>query len=249
MKALIIGDLHGKKPKLRYDSDIIIAPGDFCSDKIRKYIFRAIKQTQKGRKIDWKKIAGPKAKTMLKKSWEDGRKALEKLNKDGRPVYVVPGNWEQGREGYYWSGLKKGLKNIKDCHLKKRKLDEYEIIGYGYASGPESDKEYQKKMKRLGELFRQAKKPVIFLSHNMPHGVMDKVKKKESPAYGKHFGSLVVRDVIEKYKPLVCIGGHMHEYYGKKKLGKTIVINAGFGPEKNTEMTLKGKTVKTRFHA
>ncbi|MBW3019447.1 metallophosphoesterase [Candidatus Woesearchaeota archaeon] len=247
MKLLVIGDLHGRKPKLRYKSDVVIAPGDFCSDAIRKYIFQAIRQTKKGRTLDWKKIAGTKVEKMLAKVYKDGRKVLAQLNRDGRPVYVVPGNWEQGREGHYWKDLVKGLKNIKDCHLKRRPLGEYDIIGYGYASGPEYKSEYKKKMSTLSKLFKSAKKPVIFLTHNMPQGIMDKVRKKDSPAYGKHYGSIVVRDIIKKYKPILCIGGHMHEYYGKKVIGKTVVINAGFGADKNTEVTLNGK-IKTKFH-
>lgn len=44
---------------------------------------------------------------------------------------------------------------------------------------------------------------------------------------GMHVGSGVVRDFIIKYKPDVCISGHIHESMGQDTLGNTAVINAG----------------------
>ena len=56
MKFLIIGDLHGNKPKIHFkDFDAIIAPGDFCSDKyMRPLIKRYMKYVIKNK--DNKKI-------------------------------------------------------------------------------------------------------------------------------------------------------------------------------------------------
>ena len=98
MKFLIIGDLHGKKPKIHFkDFDAIIAPGDFCSDESKKYMFRALKErlvTPKS-KTEWYDIVGKKeAKKIIMKSLSDGRKILAKLNSYGVPVYIVPGNWD-----------------------------------------------------------------------------------------------------------------------------------------------------------
>src|SRR3990167_4564965 len=99
MKLLIIGDLHGNKPKIHFkDFDAIIAPGDFCSDASRKYIFRnLIKQRDNpDYKIEWwDEIWREKAKEMLEKSLKDGRKILEFLNSFDVPVFLVPGNWDQ----------------------------------------------------------------------------------------------------------------------------------------------------------
>ena len=140
------------------------------------------------------------------------------------------------------------MRNIKDCHYKIRRVGNYDMIGYGYVSGSESPRMYKRAMKRLEPLFKKATKPVIFLTHHMPYGVMDKVLNKKSPAYGVRLGTYVSRDIIDKYKPVVAVGGHMHEYFGKKRLGKTWVINAGFGPKVNTLLSLKGKTAKMRFY-
>ncbi|TVL99423.1 MAG: serine/threonine protein phosphatase [Candidatus Brocadia sp. WS118] len=44
---------------------------------------------------------------------------------------------------------------------------------------------------------------------------------------GMHVGSQAVRDFILKYKPHVCITGHIHESRARDKLGDTVVLNAG----------------------
>ncbi len=44
---------------------------------------------------------------------------------------------------------------------------------------------------------------------------------------GIHVGSGAVRNFILKYKPDVCITGHIHESRGTDKVGDTLVLNAG----------------------
>lgn len=44
---------------------------------------------------------------------------------------------------------------------------------------------------------------------------------------GAHVGSYIVREFIIKYRPDVCITGHIHESRGKDKVGNTTVLNAG----------------------
>ena len=40
-------------------------------------------------------------------------------------------------------------------------------------------------------------------------------------------GSQAVRNVIERYQPLIALHGHIHESRGTVKIGKTICINPG----------------------
>ncbi len=281
MKFLIVGDLHSQKPKIHFkDFDAIIAPGDFCSDALRKYMFEALASylKDKSSKIEWYDLVGKeKAKSMIEKSLVDGRKILEYLNSLDVPVYIVPGNWDWTAEkDSDWDFLKKdrykmlirGLANITDTNHKIMGIGDYQLIGYGISSGPEypqyreelerlkpkelaeRKKRYEENYNRVTSLFERVSKPIIFLSHNVPFNTpLDKITDKKSPRYGYHYGSLIAREMIERYHPLVCIGGHIHEHFGKCKIGKTICINAGFGSDVNVWMELeKDKIKKLEFY-
>ena len=54
-----------------------------------------------------------------------------------------------------------------------------------------------------------------------------------------------------RHKPLLCVGGHIHDWYGKDKLGETTVINAGYGRDAQVLIDLdekKGKIRKIEFY-
>src|SRR3989338_10560196 len=134
MKFLIVGDLHGNMPKIHYKNfDAVIAPGDFCSDAVRKYMFKALKLWMENPKerLEWydlSEVGRTKAKKEIKKSIKDGRKILERLNSLGVPVYIVPGNWDWTKnKDSEWKFLKQdhykklisGLKNIVDVYHRK----------------------------------------------------------------------------------------------------------------------------------
>ena len=181
--------------------------------------------------------------------------------------------WDYLNKNWYKSYIIKGLKNIKDVHHKLLRVGDMNIIGYGMVNGPEllkyryynniSKKRYEKNrqnykklLSNYDKLFRKAAKSkknhssVIFLSHNVPFNTkLDKIVNKKSLKNGYHYGSNLARDMTLMHSPLLCIGGHMHEHYGTCKLGKTIVLNAGFGGEKNTLVEVKdGKIKKILFH-
>jgi len=274
MKFLIIGDLHGNKPQIHFkDFDAVIAPGDFCSDALRKHMFEAVKQSLDQKKTVWwyDLIGHEKAKEYAEQSISDGKKILEFLDSIGKPVYAVPGNWDwtAAKDGTWdflktdhYSQMLKGLKNVVDVHHKLVDAGEFQFIGHGVISGPEypqyddvkmyTEKElkekkesYEKTKNKLAGLFAKAKKPVIFMPHNVPFNTpIDMITNKESPRFGQHFGSLIARELVDKYQPLVCVGGHMHEHFTKCMLGKTTCINAGFGSFVNVLLEVEGDKIK-----
>ena len=93
-------------------------------------------------------------------------------------------------------------------------------------------KKYNKILKRLDVLSKKRNKnsPLIFVSHNVPYNTkLDIIKDKNSYAYKKHVGSTVARSFILRSNPVLCFAGHVHEGKGKCKLGKTLVVNPGYG--------------------
>ena len=125
-KFLIVGDLHGNKPKIHFkDFDAIIAPGDFCSDRymrpiIKKWVVYNNKKTKMGEKLnyDFNKfirsigVNKKRLNEIHKKSGDDGRMVLAYLNSFNKPVFLVPGNWD----------VKIGLEKYKDIVDKYLKI-------------------------------------------------------------------------------------------------------------------------------
>ncbi len=284
MKILVIGDLHGQKPRIHSkDFDCIIQVGDICDDSgFRPYIkkwFAAIKKDRKNAKSDDKFIIDEIGKKGIKKleqdSLKEGRKILEYLDSFNKPVFIVPGNWDQSygktkikdldKDDYsylkafydFYMGdrinprLTKGLKNVNDCQFRNHEFNGINLFGYGLSSAYEhykrkrklniSKQEHEKLKKAyfnlIKKLFvsyskRNKSNITIFISHNIPRDTkLDIVRNKNSSANGMHLGSSIARKFCEKYQPLICIGGHVHESPGKDKIRKTIVINPGFGKD------------------
>ncbi len=67
------------------------------------------------------------------------------------------------------------------------------------------------------------------MTHNSPYNILDKITSKKAPkiSRGKHYGSYLERLVINRFKPDLVICGHMHENFGKDKIGNTTVVNVG----------------------
>lgn len=271
MKLLVVGDCHGEKPEIESrDFDAIIATGDICGDdeKARNFMFQAIDEDE-----EWYDIMGREgAKKAVERSLEEGRQVLKHLASFGKPVFLVPGNWDWSGEVYHdWDYLKKDrytdmiydFDNVHDVNFDSVELNGYTVIGYGPCSGPELPQydddieeeelekkraEYEENREKLEKLFRGADRPVIFLSHNVPNGTsLDEIDNPDSPAHGRHYGSIIVRELIDEFSPVVSIAGHMHEGYGRENLGDTLCINGGLHNTVELEME-DGEVTSLEFH-
>ena len=305
MKILLIGDLHGRKPVIRFkDFDCIVQVGDVGDDSkigpLYKKYFKLLKKDEIS-KFGWedfvkKEIGKRKYDLYEKESLKKGNEIMKYLDSFGKPIFMVAGNWDQSygpskikdieknnytyRKAFYdWylgdkinSKLLKGTKNVEDCMHRNHEFDRINFVGFGNSSGGEelnskikkkiSEKQYGVLMKSynkvLEKLFNAHRKrknkrlPTIFITHNVPYNTkLDVSKDKNSYVYKKHLGSNIARKFCEKHQPLLCVGGHVHEGVGKDKIGKTIVINPGFG--KNAQVLInidekKGKIRKIQFY-
>jgi Icc-related predicted phosphoesterase len=294
VKFLVVADLHGRIPKIHdTDFDAIICPGDICGDDIRPYVKEWIKATSKNVEEGKKEYAKfedfcPKWKITYFdwKSRRQGRKVLKYLDSFNKPVFVVPGNWDQsphqdgigslmkGHSKDGWSKVKKGFKNIQDIEYTSTTFKEITLIGHGSTSAPEvmkrplkkdykdSHKSFDRSMKRY-KFFSKIDKKLrkhfdkvdsklsILLTHNVPYGTkLDKIHAPGTYAHKTHAGSILAKNLIKDYQPLLCIGGHIHEGFGKVKIRKTLAINAGFGGDLNTIISIdtdKKKVIGIEF--
>lgn len=206
---------------------------------------------QKGRKILEKLNSYNKPVFLVPGNWE--------------PTLYQDGEKKREKDEERWTEIKKGLKNVYDVEYRMKSFKNFNIIGHGSTSAPEpleileipeplseldEIKEMNKRVQffinakdNLINLITKSKKPVIFISHNIPYKTkLDKVNNPGTSAHKKHYGSTLAREIIEETNPLVCIGGHIHEGFGKDKINETLCINAGFGGDVNTILEIDDKT-------
>jgi len=168
----------------------------------------------------------------------------------------------------------KKYKNIKRFDYKALNFRNYIFIGMRGNSAPGRIKSraFRKHKKILDDLFKKFRKEnkqgrVIFCSHNIAYNtkldILSLKSKKDATKgfHGKvakktqkfrHYGSKMARRIVNHYQPLLHLGGHVHESYGKQRIGKTLCINPGAAYEGHAVIIdideTKGKINKIKFN-
>ena len=275
MRILVIGDFHGKLPeKLRKKArtvDLILSTGDFGgSDKLLEIIFKNFAEKL------WKKIGKKKSRNLVLEDYNSGKKIINELDSLNKPVYTIFGNWDfisksnlertAGLNLLKYPELIKRSKNINYWKRGIKKVKELSVLAFGgsVTAGNYTDKNgfLKNKKRRLMKYVRWNKKETkqimkhgrkdidILFAHYPTYGYFDVVKfKGENPMNGKHVGFRGFTEYIRKYQPKIFICGHMHEYQGIKKLGKTKIIATGAAKEGKAVIIdiEKGKVKKIEF--
>jgi len=104
MKILVIGDLHGRKPKIpTRDFDCMVVVGDVCDDRdiapIYRKFFAYLKDVKDSPNFETFAKKHLKGKTTLKKlekkSLKRGNELLKYLDTFNKPIFMVAGNWDK----------------------------------------------------------------------------------------------------------------------------------------------------------
>lgn len=276
MKILAIGDFHGTFPKKferlvnKERVDLVVSIGDYFPFSYRALWFKYCY----GKHVDlWEVIGKGRTKKLVLEDLRSGEKAIRELNALPVPVVSVVGNadhlgakyndqysdemWWPSEWNWYgqdfFSRLIKKYKNIRRFDYSFVRFGTYVFIGArgGTSPGQVKSNSYKKHKKILDGLFRRFRgDKIIFVSHNAPYNTkLDKISMNAgNKAAGKHYGSKLIRRVIDSWQPLVHIGGHIHEGRGLDRLGKTICINIGSVHEgRAAVITLDGKKAKIRL--
>ncbi len=274
MKFLLIGCIHGIAPKKlkqklnKKNFDVILCSGDLCNnDELRKLEFKYWKSAKNLEDIIGKK----RVKKLIEKGIQSMVPALNFLASFKKQVIMVYGNHDYVKRSRGFKTKKKfllellRLKKYKNIALIKAgivKINGYTLIansGYRSATAKGANKDIDKKtMKkirmmdklwdlRLKKLFKYADKKTIMLVHDPPYRTLDKIKNKASPLVGRYLGDEYYRKYILKHNPLVCICAHMHENQGKFRLGKTLIINSGYGRKAQAAVLEVDEKLKVKF--
>jgi len=247
-------------------ADIILCIGDFAGiEGWRPYLLYCYKFYAKGLKPEKSTIEFMGEKKYYSLIREDnlaGRKILTEINKIKKKIIYVFGNGDDGFYSYPFgkffeaeksnTSFIKKLKNMKNITYGRAVFKGISFIGFGgymdidaYLKDKKNERykkilERRKKSeKNFYSRLKKFKKNDIFVFHYPPRGFFDVINAKDgNPMNGKSAGVGFFTDAIKKYKPLFVVCGHMHEYQGVKKLGKTQIIATGAASEGKAALIL-----------
>lgn len=216
-----------------------------------------------------------KFKQIVKSIYENGKRVLKYLDEIGLPVIVVKGNVDNQKSGltvtsseFPIEDLVEKFHNIEMLEYSAIEFNDYRIIGFGakfpfiYKGNIEwyrkrgyekiaknIQKLRKKERKNLNKLLRDRPRETVVLSHGPPYNTkLDLVKQRGNPAYGRHLGDDILASAIKKHQPLLNVCGHMHENQGKVRIGKTLVVNCGYGKKGEFALIdLKGKKIRVEL--
>jgi Icc-related predicted phosphoesterase len=152
----------------------------------------------------------------------DAEKVLNVVELYNNSVFAVPGNCDYPDVGAYLS--ERGI-NLDGT---SRSYGRYTFAGLGGSlPTPGGNTPDERSEEMLADCLRDAvydhdpDTPLVVVSHQPPFGASCDI------AADMHVGSRSVREFIERYKPLVCFTGHIHESTCIDNIGISKLVNSG----------------------
>ncbi len=263
MKILAIGDPHGNLDDIRkipLDADLILITGDLGkADLARKMFFENLRRKREG--LPEKEYSANQEKMAFMQAYNSSMRLVRYLRRFA-PVFSIFGNLESSnvetrrlskKHGIELPFLSNSLNDLPDVRVINNRVANFQGVRIGcleYFLDACWAKEFRPDDKSIADRAkRQSEKARIFLKnfgrtdilvcHQPPYGILDEVDAKFAPKewQGKHAGSKLIRDYIEKYSPRYVFCGHIHEAEGMKKVGRTEVYNLGNCGYKSVELS------------
>jgi uncharacterized protein len=148
-------------------------------------------------------------------------RAGEILRPLGQRAWILPGNHETDVETQAFCGRY----GLIDFHRQVRRLGQTVWAGLGYSNPTPFDTPGEYSEEEIAEALAafDAQSNLHLVVHFPPYGTpLDEV------ARGRHAGSPVLRDWVEREKPAYLFCGHIHECVGQShQLGVTRCFNVG----------------------
>ena len=143
--------------------------------------------------------------------------AEEFLARFSVPVYSVAGNCDPPQE--IMAAIEK--KAIL-MHKKKIKIGGISFIGLGGSNPTIFDTPFELSEDEItASLEPLMEEGAVLVLHAPPLGINDMIPT------GAHVGSTAIKNIVEKYHPLLVLSGHIHEARGNVEENGTIFINPG----------------------
>jgi uncharacterized protein len=156
---------------------------------------------------------------------ENAQKILDTIKKFNPNIIGVAGNCDYSDVEQYLISEKISI------NRKYRTVDTFTFAGLGGSlttpvDTPEeyTEEEYSSALKKIFNNceLQNGNKKLIFISHQPPYGTIN-----DTLLNGTHVGSRSVLTFIEKYTPVICLTGHIHEGRGIDTINNTKIVNPG----------------------
>ncbi len=143
-------------------------------------------------------------------------KAIEILKMFKKKVYFIPGNLDM-------KTLPEAASEVThSVHGKAFEINGIKFAALGGSNPTIFNTPFELSEKDIENMLDPiSSEGMVLMTHAPSHGIHDKI------TIGLHVGSPAVKKIVEKYKPIVALSGHIHEAFGIKEKNGTLFINPG----------------------
>ncbi len=249
-KFIAFGDLEANSKVLRKILNLDLAnyncaifTGDIPNPEIFRKLSKQMVEAGLGNLGDKPNIARETEPKWALKRIESEFRTIEPLFAQMKEKVKLIGVWGNADNTKMLNKVPIG-QHIKIVHNQAYQTGDVYILGYNgrplYVFEKENKEQWAFTEEKIySDLEREFKKlegqKVILVSHDPPYEILDQVKQEYRQyalgTYGErakdgHVGSVGLRKIVDKYKPMLHIFGHIHESKGVLT-GKTTFVNTG----------------------
>ena len=133
-----------------------------------------------------------------------------------RDVYAIPGNCDP-------LSLPDMISSVAiDMHGKTADLDGFHIAGLGGSNPTIFNTPFELDEDTIYKMLKPiSKEGMILMVHAPPYGINDMIPS------GLNVGSKSILKIVEEFRPILVLSGHIHEDYGIKHINGTTFVNPG----------------------
>ena len=145
-----------------------------------------------------------------------GEQAAEIVSSINARTYVIPGNCDPRDLPGKVSGV------AEDMHGRAVDLDGYRLVGLGGSNITIFDTTFELTEDELRDgLEPLSSEGMILMTHVPSYGILDQIPS------GLSVGSPAVREIVERFHPVLALSGHIHEAIGTEVVDGTTFVNPG----------------------
>lgn len=142
--------------------------------------------------------------------------AIEILESIDSEIYAIPGNCDP-------LDMPAGIAAVAhDMHGRRVSLGAYELVGLGGSNITIFGTPFELEEEEIYSLLEPvSSEGMILMTHTPSYGILDNIPG------GISVGSHSVRRIVDEFRPILALSGHIHEDRGVVEKGGTVFCNPG----------------------